>query len=89
MTIEAGVTKGAKDTIKTGVKMVDAGFKKAWSLLDAATEKQKPSEVLSQKAVSAIQGKRQGQEAFMPEISSEVGPTKISRIEVKNIQCTQ
>ena len=52
--------KATTDVVRTGTKIAEAGIKKAWSILDAASEKKPPSEVLSQKAVRAIQGQAQG-----------------------------
>lgn len=49
-------TKTITETARTGTKIAEAGVKKAWSILDAASEKKPPSEVLSQKAVRAVQG---------------------------------
>jgi hypothetical protein len=39
------------------MKVADTAIKKAWSIMDAATEKQSPSEYLGQQAVKSIQGK--------------------------------
>lgn len=38
-------------------KLVDGLIKKAWSILDAASEKRTPSEFLSKAGQNAIQGK--------------------------------
>ncbi len=35
----------------------EAALRQAWSLMEAATEKQRPSDVLSQNAISRIQGR--------------------------------
>jgi hypothetical protein len=51
------IEKTVVDAVDTSVKVVDAGLKKIWSLLDAASEKKLPSETISPKAISAIQGK--------------------------------
>jgi hypothetical protein len=56
----AMLEKTVIDAAATAVKVVDAGLKKAWSILDAAGEKKAPSEYLSKNAISAIQGKIQG-----------------------------
>jgi hypothetical protein len=56
---EALAFKAAKDTTRQAVGAVEAMVKKAWSVLEAAAEKQSPSEYLSPRAVSAIQGKGQ------------------------------
>jgi len=60
MSVEAAATKAVADTTRTGVRLADAALKKAWSILDAAAEKRSPSEVLSSRAISAMQGKAQG-----------------------------
>lgn len=49
-------TSVAKKTVKEGANLI----KKAWSIMDAASEKMQPSEYLSQKAVQSIQGKQKG-----------------------------
>ena len=49
--------KTVTDVALTTAKVVEAGLKKAWSILDAASEKKAPSEYLSKKAIGAIQGK--------------------------------
>ncbi|MCU0484562.1 MAG: hypothetical protein MUC85_00495 [Anaerolineales bacterium] len=46
--------------IGKAAKVVETGMQKAWSILDAASEKRAPGEYLSQKAVNAIQGKTGG-----------------------------
>ncbi|MCU0485539.1 MAG: hypothetical protein MUC85_05450 [Anaerolineales bacterium] len=48
-----GITK----EIGKAAKVVETGMQKAWSILDAASEKRAPGDYLSQKAVYAIQGK--------------------------------
>jgi hypothetical protein len=50
------VEKAVTDTVLTTVKVVESVIKKAWSLMDAATEKKPPTETLSPKAIQAIQG---------------------------------
>ena len=52
--------KTVADAVVTTAKVVETGLKKAWSILDAASEKKAPSEYLSKNAMSAIQGKIQG-----------------------------
>lgn len=59
MGTEAVAFKAAQDTTRKAVGTVEAMLKKAWSVLEAASEKQSPSQYLSPKAVSAIQGKGQ------------------------------
>ena len=56
MGLEASVVKSAKDVSEKGVRAVDTSTKKAWSILDAASEKKPPSEYLSKKAISSIRG---------------------------------
>ena len=51
--------RAASDTAKTTVSTIENIAKKLWSLVDAASEKQKPSEYLSQKAIHSIQGEEQ------------------------------
>jgi hypothetical protein len=49
----------ASETVNAARKaagVVDAGMKKAWSILEAAEQKKAPSEVLSPKGIQAIQG---------------------------------
>ena len=67
MTLETMAVKGAVDGVKTianGAKetqrQADSALKKFWSVLDAAAEKQSPSQALSPKAIGSIQGKAQG-----------------------------
>ena len=55
------IAKGATDAIRAGTKIVEGTLKKAWSILDAASEKKQPSEVLNPKAVKAIQGQKERQ----------------------------
>jgi hypothetical protein len=44
------------DTVTATLKVAEAAVKKAWSLMDAASEKKPPSEYLSPNAIKAIQG---------------------------------
>jgi hypothetical protein len=53
----ADVAQTAADVTKTGLKLAETAVKKAWSIMDAASQKQAPSEYLSQQAVNAVQGK--------------------------------
>jgi U3 small nucleolar ribonucleoprotein component len=48
--------RAATDAAKTALKATEAVLKKAWSLMEAATQKERPSEALSPKAIQAIQG---------------------------------
>ena len=50
------VADAAIKAVRTG----EAAIRQATSLKEAATEKKRPSEVLSQEAVRRIQGKRPG-----------------------------
>lgn len=49
-----------KDTVQDGARkglsVIGTGIKEIWSRLDAASEKKRPGEYLSQNAVRAIQG---------------------------------
>ena len=51
------VVDAAVKTARVAERGAEALVKKAWSVMDAAAEKQKPSEYLSQRAVRSIQGK--------------------------------
>jgi hypothetical protein len=55
MPLEA-TTKAVTDVVNQTMKVADTAIKKAWSIMEAATEKRSPSEYLSQKAVNSIQG---------------------------------
>lgn len=59
MGTEAVAFKAAQDTTRQAVGAVETMVKKAWSVLEAAAEKQSPSQYLTPKAVNAIQGKGQ------------------------------
>jgi len=48
--------KSVSDTVQKTEKIAESVVKKAWSMLDAATEKMKPSEQISQRAIRNIQG---------------------------------
>ena len=50
------VADAAMQSLKAGVEVV----RKAWTLMEAAAEKQPPSEILSQSAVRRIQGQEPG-----------------------------
>jgi hypothetical protein len=60
MGIETGAAKTAHEGVKAGVSVVESFLRKVWSMVDAASEKKMPGEVLSPKAIGAIQGKPQG-----------------------------
>lgn len=47
----------ATDAAKTGLNLGETAVKKVWTLLEAAVEKQSPSEYLSEKGIRAMQSK--------------------------------
>jgi hypothetical protein len=49
--------KTVSDATRTTVKVADALIKKAWSVLEAASEKKEPKEYLTSQAIRNIQGK--------------------------------
>jgi hypothetical protein len=53
-------TKAATDVVNQTMKVTETAIKKAWSIMEAATEKHSPSEYLSKKAVNSMQGKLVG-----------------------------
>jgi hypothetical protein len=57
MSIEKNITHAATDTVHIGKQAVEQVVHRAWSLLDAASEKKSPGEYLNRKAIDAIQGK--------------------------------
>lgn len=60
MTMESTMAKGAADAVSKMAQITEASIRKAWSIMDAASEKKMPSEYLSQKAIRAIQGVGEG-----------------------------
>ena len=56
MSVVSTVVKGTADVARKGVGVVESLVRKAWSVLDAASEKKVPSENLSKGAIRAIQG---------------------------------
>ena len=54
------VMRDTVSVMKTAVKETENLIKKAWSIMDAASEKAQPSEYLSPKTIQSIQGKRRG-----------------------------
>ena len=54
------VFEEAADSMRKTGKIAEGLIKKAWSILDAATEKTKPSDQISQRAIQKIQGQEQG-----------------------------
>ncbi len=57
MSLESTAVGITKDAVNKGVNFIETTIKKAWSLLDAASEKKSPSEILGKKGLSSIQGK--------------------------------
>lgn len=45
------------DVTKTTLKIAETIAKKAWSIIDAASQKKAPSEYLSPQAIQSMQGK--------------------------------
>jgi hypothetical protein len=56
MPIQDTIIKSVTEGVNTAAKLADAALKKAWSIMDATTQKKAPSEYLSPNAVKAIQG---------------------------------
>ena len=52
------VERIATDVAQKTLKVAEATVKKAWSIMDVASEKPSPSQYLSPKAIKAIQGMR-------------------------------
>ncbi len=50
--------KYAADAAIQAVRSGETAIRKAWSLMEAAAEKKRPSEVMSRAAVQRMQGKR-------------------------------
>ena len=51
------VVDATKKTVDTARRGLESFVSKAWSIMDAASEKRRPTEYLGQRAVSSIQGK--------------------------------
>jgi len=51
-----------KETVRETARLAEATIKKAWSIMDAAAEKMRPSQYLSEKAIKAIQGRLRPEE---------------------------
>jgi hypothetical protein len=51
-----GMEKAISDATKAGLKISEGIVKKAWTILEAAAEKQRPSEYLSRDGITKIQG---------------------------------
>jgi hypothetical protein len=56
MPVESTVVKATKEAANMGTRVVETAVKKAWSIMDAASDKRSPSEILSKNAIQAIQG---------------------------------
>ena len=56
---ERVVVDKVEKTVQTVGKALETLIKKAWSIMDAASEKQVPSQYLGERAVRSIQGKGQ------------------------------
>ena len=54
--IEAAATDASVKAAKEVEKGVEQMLKKAWSVMDAAAEKQTPSQYLSDAGIKAVQG---------------------------------
>lgn len=50
------IEKVTTEAINTTIKMTEQLIKKVWSVLEAAAEKEKASEYLSEKGIKAMQG---------------------------------
>ena len=53
-------TKFMADAIIKTVRAGETSLRKAWSLMEAATEKKRPSEVMSQEAIRRMRGTSTG-----------------------------
>lgn len=54
--MEAEIVKEIIDTTEKSISVISECARAVWSLLDAASEKTQPAEVLSQNAIRSIQG---------------------------------
>jgi hypothetical protein len=52
--------KFVSDAAIRAVRSGETALRKAWSLMEAASEKKRPSEVISQAAIRRMQGKQTG-----------------------------
>ena len=57
VSLESTAAKASRDVMDSTKRVTETAIKKAWSILDAASEKKLPSEYLGQRAISAIQGR--------------------------------
>jgi hypothetical protein len=55
MSLESAA-KAVTDVVDQTKKVTETAIKKAWSIMDAATEKKSPGEYLGQRAIKSIQG---------------------------------
>jgi len=60
MSAETIVAKEAVSAAQGAARAAETTIRKAWSVLDAASEKQAPSKILSEQAVRSMQGKTGG-----------------------------
>jgi hypothetical protein len=51
------IVRTTAEVSRNTIRLTEGTIKKAWSILDAASEKKTASEILSQRAIQAIQGK--------------------------------
>jgi len=49
--------KFVADAVIKTARAADTAMRRAWSLMEAATEKQRPSEVMSREAIRRMQGR--------------------------------
>lgn len=52
--------KFVADAVVKAARTGETALRKAWSLMEAATEKQRPSEVMSREAIRRMQGRSGG-----------------------------
>lgn len=52
--------KFVADAVVKAARTGETTLRKAWSLMEAATEKQRPSEVMSREAIRRMQGRSGG-----------------------------
>lgn len=57
MSLETAALRATGDIVDKGTKLVDTAFKKVWSIMDAASEKESPTQMLSPQAINSMQGK--------------------------------
>lgn len=54
--MEDAAIQVGQEVVQKTISTVESTLKKIWSVLDAASEKKVPSEILSQQGIKAIQG---------------------------------